>query len=233
MPRISTKDVHKYKKGTQKKKKTTIKQKKKRTQMLLERTTQNKKGTPLEIAIKGVAESLGFKTISNAYIGFKTDKNRQKYIEIDLIILSKKAVIVVESKNYNCTVRGSLKGLNLNAVYTDSKSYVLYNPLLQNRTHIKYLTEFLNLPSESISSLIVFSDNAVLDFSDKEALKSKEVILNLNNLRDFLSSLMAQDDILTERSLNSKYTKLEKRTKVSDAIKLKHINDIKSLVSQK
>ncbi|MBR3131301.1 NERD domain-containing protein [Candidatus Saccharibacteria bacterium] len=62
--------------------------------------------------------------------------------EIDLIVVSKKGLFVFECKNYGGRIYGDAK-YNEWLQYIGSKKESFYNPLLQNKTHVKILKELL------------------------------------------------------------------------------------------
>ena len=75
-------------------------------------------------------------------------------IEIDMIMLCQKGIYVIENKNYSGWIFGDeiLKG----------KKYFFYNPIKQNKSHIKNLEKQLQVGDGKYVSLITFNANANL-----------------------------------------------------------------------
>lgn len=79
--------------------------------------------------------------------------------QIDHIFVSRFGLFVVETKN----MKGWIFGSERQAMWTQKiykKSYKFQNPLRQNYKHIKTLQAALDIPSESLHSVIVFAGNS-------------------------------------------------------------------------
>lgn len=103
--------------------------------------------------------------------------------EIDHILFGKFGAAVIETKN----ISGELSGTGRQLVHTVGKnSYTMYNPALQNETHVKniqyHLTKagYKNVP---VYSFVVFtSDN--IKFPDSVGIRLSELEKNLKKLPD-------------------------------------------------
>lgn len=82
--------------------------------------------------------------------------------EIDAVMLAREGVYVFESKNYSGWIFGSAEDRNWTAKYSSTKKSTFYNPILQNRTHVKALAAYLCLPGSAFHSYIVFSQRCEL-----------------------------------------------------------------------
>lgn len=98
-----------------------------------------------------------YEVFRNVYVPY-----RDATSEIDLLMVHEKGVIVFESKNYAGLISGSMDALNWAHIYPNRKKYLFYNPVRQNRNHIKALSQYLQLPADSFCSFIVFSDRCTL-----------------------------------------------------------------------
>ena len=167
-----------------------------------------KKGNELEKEIAKIARKNKFKVIKNSYIGFKSN-GKQKYTEVDIILISEKAIIVVESKNYNATIKGNIEEKFIKAFYDNEKEYLILNPLIQNETHIWAIKNFLNLQDKiEIKNLVVTSNETKIELElDKEV----ENIIKINDLNEYLKTINNKENTLTEAKTNSYYNKLIKR----------------------
>ena len=104
-----------------------------------------------------------------------------------------KGIFVFESKNYSGYVFGNerheywtqtLPGRNGRTI-----KHHFYNPIIQNRNHIKYLQQFLRnaLP---IWSIIVFSDRCTLKSISIQSCDT--IVINLRVLPSLIYSIFAQ-----------------------------------------
>ena len=101
-------------------------------------------------------------TLNNVYIPRRDGGSS----EIDLLYITRKGIIVVESKNYSGFIFGNENNKNWTVTLYAGKDWIgrkqiekhqFYNPIWQNRTHINSLRK--NLVDEiPMFSLIVFSD---------------------------------------------------------------------------
>ena len=65
-----------------------------------------------------------------------------KTAELDLVLISKKAIFVFECKNYDGQIYGDARR-RFWVQYLHQRRHRFYSPLLQNRYHVLYLREFL------------------------------------------------------------------------------------------
>jgi len=91
--------------------------------------------------------------LRNVYIPIGGDKTS----EIDLLVVSKKGIFVMECKNYGGNIYGDARRKRWIQYVGNKKSY-FYNPLMQNRVHCenlrKYLGEAGNVPIVSMVGTI-------------------------------------------------------------------------------
>ena len=85
-----------------------------------------------------------------------------KTTEIDVLMVHEKGIFVFESKNYSGWIFGSTDQLNWTQCLKNGDKNKFYNPIRQNRTHIKALAEFLDMPVSNFVSYIVFSERCTL-----------------------------------------------------------------------
>lgn len=74
----------------------------------------------------------------NLYVPTRNGKTS----EIDLIVISKKGLLVFECKNYGGNIYGDARRTNWIQYIGNQKNY-FYSPLLQNKNHVKHLKAFL------------------------------------------------------------------------------------------
>ncbi len=160
-------------------------------------------------------------------------KGGNKTSESDLIFITAKGIIVIESKNYSGYIYGSenseywLVSLNKGVNYKGKRVYEkhrLYNPLRQNKAHVRYLRKYLNEDIKTYS-LIVFSERCELR-NIKHVLKDTYVIKR-HEIIKCLKEIYKNEDVLSEEKMKEIYEKLLPLTKVSDEVKDKHVEDVR------
>lgn len=82
--------------------------------------------------------------------------------EVDVMLLHGTGIYVMESKNYEGWIFGSEDQPKWTQSLPGGKKYHFYNPIRQNRSHIRALAAFLELPEEAFRSYIVFSERCEL-----------------------------------------------------------------------
>jgi hypothetical protein len=94
------------------------------------------------------------KILKNIYV----PKSEGGTTEIDNLFITRKGIFVLETKNYSGWIFGNEKDYQWTQSFSNGKKQRFYNPILQNRSHIKHLTAYLEkkIPYYSI---IVFLDN--------------------------------------------------------------------------
>ena len=82
--------------------------------------------------------------------------------EIDVVMLHEKGVFVIESKNYSGWIFGSADQRNWTVTLNSNSKERFFNPIKQNRSHVKALSDYLGLEEEAFSSYVVFSERCEL-----------------------------------------------------------------------
>lgn len=162
------------------------------------------------------------KTLRNAYL----PKEDGETSEIDVMYITQKGIFVFESKNYSGWIFGDEDGQYWTAMLPNRQKNRFYNPIKQNRTHLKWLQSFVgeNVP---LFSIIVFSERCELK---KVEVKSNDVKVIKRDLTyaTVRSIWDASEDRLTEEEVESLYEELKKLTDVDEATKAAHIQNIKN-----
>lgn len=133
---------------------------------------------------------VGRKIIRNMIIG-----SDDKTTEIDIILISECGIFVIESKNYNGWIFGDLTQLYWTQTFPNQIKNQFYNPVLQNKGHIKALKLLLEkYPNIEIKSVVVFSDTAIFkkipeSSNDLYILNESEVYTVLDASIDFQTKL--------------------------------------------
>lgn len=140
--------------------------------------------------------------------------------EIDLAIITAKGVLVFECRNYAGKIYGNAKN-EYWTQYLGGKRFNIYNPLLQNRSHAKYLKQFLmkkriDVPVIPIVVTVTRGEWKVSN------LGPKDYFLGVNYKFDEVYASLSESLFATK---NKQYIldKLKPLTNVSDSVKQKHI----------
>lgn len=145
--------------------------------------------------------------------------------QIDHVVLCKYGVFVIETKNYVGWIFGTEQQKNWTQVIYKNKSR-FYNPIIQNKAHMKALKRFLNM-EDNFFSIIVFSDEATFKFDTNfiEAIVIKNTQL-LKTIRQF------REEHISSKQLKLAQQKLDSLViadrKVKRQIKHNHVKQLKA-----
>lgn len=186
-----------------------------------------------KIGIKGekkVAKKLysfssirGFKVINDIYFPLY-DKTTQ----VDHVLIGFFGILVIETKNLSGEVYGDPKKqdwLHIMGGKNREKKHKLYNPLLQNQTHIDCIRHILgkeNIYNIQMESLVVFANTKLQLFIPK-----KLPIITINKLSKYLRHDRFQKDNNIDVDLI--YNTLMKYKTVDKKLLSRHNKNVKSL----
>ena len=176
-------------------------------------------------------EKDGAKFLFNVYI----PKGNGETTELDVVMICPSGIFVFESKNYSGWIFGSetrqywYQTLPTGKKHSQKNSF--YNPVLQNRSHIKHLQSYLgcefNIP---IHSVIVFSERCTL--KDIHIVSSDIHVIKRDQLARTVSELYSQStNCLTTEAIQLIYDALYRYTQVDELTKHKHITNIQANLS--
>ena len=165
------------------------------------------------------------KMLHNIYV----PKDNGETSEIDVLFITRKGIFVIESKNYSGWIFGDEKNTYWTSTLGSGQKNRFYNPIMQNRTHIKWLSKLLeeNVP---MFSLIVFSDRCVLR---KITVSSPDVkVINRCATYSAIKTFWEKSaDILSQTQVDFIYAKLQNYTHVDASVKSAHIDSIKNHIN--
>lgn len=170
-------------------------------------------------------EDAGAKFLFNAYI----PKENGETSEIDVLMICSKGIFVFESKNYsgwifgNETQRYWYQTLPSGRGRSHKESF--YNPVMQNRSHIKHLKSLIG-EQFPIWSIIAFSDRCTL--KNIQITSTDISIINRYNVATTIASICNQSpqDLLSTNDIMTLYDKLYAYTQVDETVKAQHIANI-------
>lgn len=140
--------------------------------------------------------------------------------QIDHILLSRFGIVVVETKNYS----GRLYGTPSQQYWTQVLAYgntknKLYNPLLQNKTHIYNLKQIVGNKIDFYSCIVILRAN--LDY-----LEITDEIFTLRELKDSLNEELKKDNY-DDEIIRIAYEKLIDYKNNPIATTKEHVKNIK------
>lgn len=150
-----------------------------------------------------------------------------KTTEIDLIMIHEKGIFVFESKNYSGWIFGSSNQLNWTQSLQNGAKNQFYNPIRQNRTHIKALAEFLGKPVSEFTSYIVFSERCTLK-KVPEDTKDVIIVRRPDMLKKLRPTLKITPEKYSFEDIQDMATKLLPLTNKDDTEKQQHIENIQN-----
>lgn len=174
--------------------------------------------------LQGYGED-GAKFLYNCYLPMENNKTT----EIDLIMIHSSGIYVFESKNYSGWIFGSEYSRTWTQTLPNGnrarKEHFL-NPIMQNKLHIKWLVDKIG-ESIPIFSVIVFSERCALKKIDLNStnvyvIKRNIVTHTIREIEGKMGVCMSNDQV------SRLYHKLYPFTQVTDDIKTRHIQDIKT-----
>lgn len=170
-------------------------------------------------------EKSGAKFLFNCYLPAQDEKTS----EIDVMMLHTSGFYVFESKNYSGWIFGSEDGKTWTQTLPSGREAHkehFYNPVMQNRTHIKWLKKQIG-DSIPIHSIIVFSERCEL--KDITMHSNDIKVINRYDLPFVVSSLSKETpDVVSASTIEEMHIKLLKYVNVSKEIKEQHIRDIEN-----
>ena len=159
--------------------------------------------------------------LKNIYVPY-----RDKTSEIDLLMIHEKGIFVFESKNYSGWIFGNVSQLNWTQSLQNGEKHHFYNPIRQNQTHIKALSEYLNMPISSFTSYIVFSERCNLK-SVPEDTDQVIIVRRPDMLKKLRAHLRSSVNLYSPEEVLQLAQKLQPLANKSEAEKQQHIDDIK------
>ena len=82
--------------------------------------------------------------------------------EVDVLLLHETGLYVIESKNYSGWIFGSEGQRQWTQTLESGKKERFYNPIMQNRAHVRALAACLGVERETMRSYVVFSERCTL-----------------------------------------------------------------------
>ena len=167
-------------------------------------------------------EQQGSKLLFNLYV----PKWNGETSEIDVVMINAKGLFVFESKNFSGWIFGREQDKNWCQVLKGGEKIYFNNPIVQNRTHLKYLARFLR-KTIPMHSIIVFSERCTLKNITINTTDIK--VVNRYNLKPAITVISRNlPDVLTEADIEEIYKVLFSLGQTDQATKDRHIKNIRN-----
>lgn len=162
------------------------------------------------------------KILKNIYL----PKENGETSEVDVIFITQKGIFVFESKNYSGWIFGDEKNRNWTASLPNGQKNQFYNPVMQNKTHMKWMSSYVG-DDVPLFSIIVFSERCELK---KVTIYSEDVkVIKRDYTYATVRSIWDKNpDVLSDEKINELFEKLKGLTNVDAAIKAAHIENIEN-----
>ena len=146
-----------------------------------------------------------------------------KTSEIDLLVVSKKGLLVFECKNYAGNVYGDAQR-NKWIQYLGKKKSFFYNPFMQNRSHIKHLKKYLeaygDIPMIPMVVTITRGNWKVKNYGPEDYLLGYN-----SHLKEILTK--TPDSELMAQHFKAIMAKLQPLSRPDDTVRQEHIERIR------
>ena len=159
-------------------------------------------------------------------------KSNGETTELDVVLLHETGIYVFESKNYS----GWMFGTEYQQYWTQTlpigrgrtQKNQFYNPILQNKGHIKWLQIFLDDQALPFYSYIVFSDRCTL--KNITLTSGNHFVVNRYKLLSMIQQNIAKVDTpLSENRIDELFEKLYPLTQIDETEKITHILNVQKM----
>ncbi|MER2192176.1 MAG: NERD domain-containing protein [Solibacillus sp.] len=178
--------------------------------ILVIRNKRKIKGYIGEQRVHRILQKLGkeYKVFHDVYVRKKDGKMTQ----LDHVVVSKYGIFVLETKNYKGWIFGEEEERDwTQVIYKNRQSF--YNPILQNRAHVRSLQHVLHMES-GIYSIIIFSDVVTFKFNEPfataQVIQTAQLTKTISHYKTVVFSDEQVKVMMTEISKISNVNKMKK-----------------------
>ncbi len=166
------------------------------------------------------------KCLFNCYI----PKRNGGTTEIDFILIHETGIYIFESKNYGGWIYGSenrkfwLQTLPRGKYGIQRNTF--FNPVIQNKIHMKWLARYVNLKPDYFNTYVVFSERCTLKKIDVDSVRHRVVYMG-QLFSEMTEQIRDSSNVLTDEEIDVLYEKLQPLTKVNEEDKFQHVQNIR------
>lgn len=138
-------------------------------------------------------------------------ENEDEKTEVDIILITYAGIFVIESKNFKGYIFGNSNHKKWTQVISKEEHNQFFNPIMQNKYHIDFISERLNLDKSYFHSYVVFGDNAKLQnitIDDSKTDYKLRVINNDDLIENILLDLHNNDIIISHEQIDKMFIDL-------------------------
>lgn len=141
--------------------------------------------------------------------------------QIDFIVISQYGIFVIEVKDHNGFIIADENKKMWKEYYHHKQSTELYNPMLQNNTHIFALSSLLNLEQSKFISIICFSKKENVKFNGKS-----NNVTPIIGIQDVVSEITKFNKIIITEDINNIKSKIVRNNITDKKIRQEHVKKI-------
>ena len=158
-------------------------------------------------------------------------RSKTGYSQIDHVLVTQYAIFVIETKNYDGTIRGK----RMDKYWQVNGKFSIYNPLRQNYGHIKTLQEILKEFSDiDFVSIVSFTKRCKALYIDQELrnIEANELVVYDIKLTDIIDtklrklSLSKSSPPLSQASVERIVEIISMKNITDPQIRVEHVNRI-------
>ncbi|HJJ38629.1 MAG TPA: NERD domain-containing protein [Methanocorpusculum sp.] len=200
----------------------------------LRRTAGSEKGAEFEDEIDTLLKKRDtipahHRTLKNLYVPYGDGTKRLS--EIDNVVISETGIYVFECKNYSGTILGKKDEREWSVVYDNGDLKKFYSPILQNKGHIRCLSDILGIPKSMFRSVIVFSGHTNLN--GVEYSRENTSVFCVDTLaKELRAKTVSAEHVLSSEEIDEIYSWMMPYTEISYEDRIRHLNRVEKL-SQK
>ena len=147
------------------------------------------------------------------------------------MVISETGIYVFECKNYSGTILGKKDEREWSVVYDNGDLKKFYSPILQNKGHIRSLSDILGIPKEMFRSVIVFSGHTNLN--GVEYARENTSVFCVDTLaKELRAKTASAEHVFSSQEVDEIYSWMVPYTEVSYEDRIKHLNRVEK-ISQK
>lgn len=161
--------------------------------------------------------------LTNLYL----DSKNTETTEIDVLAVTQKGVYVFEMKNYGGYIYGSQKDQYWTQAMNRFIKHKFYNPLRQNYAHIKAVESYLEITTDRIIPVIVFSNRSRLS---KINVGDGDKVFQYKNALKYVKTIEKKGtNVFSIDEVSTLLKQLIEKTNMPDEIKEKHIEEVRNI----
>jgi len=120
--------------------------------------------------------------------------------EIDLLMIDKTGIYIIEAKNYSGTLYGDWSKDKISIIYKSGQEFELNNPVIQNSNHFKHLQSISSLKSSYFHNVVILGPTTYYRKEDMKTLPSFGNVNTIYNIEKVINYLIKKKNISIPQS---------------------------------